>query len=163
MAQGAHHPTPIHIRKARVADIPFIRSLKERFVAVGSPLWRDLQKMQVFHDNSIEEACAAIVVPDALVLLAEEEQGTLLGFLHAQPATDFFTGDPQGYVSALAVVAEAEGMGIGSLLMEQAEHWARAQGYHILTLETFGENTRARAFYQHLGYKEETVKLIKEL
>ncbi len=37
------------------------------------------------------------------------------------------------------------------------------QGYRILALDVFAFNTSAHAFYQRLGYVEETVKLIKEL
>jgi GNAT superfamily N-acetyltransferase len=48
-------------------------------------------------------------------------------------------------------------------LMERAEAWARIRGFRILALDVFALNTHAHSFYQHLGYVEETLKLIKEL
>ncbi len=76
---------------------------------------------------------------------------------------DFFTHEPQGYIADLAVSDNVEGKGIGRILMERAEAWARAQGYRILALDVFAMNTHARSFYQRLSYVEETLKLIKEL
>lgn len=153
----------VHIRQANADDIPFIRSLSERFASVGTPTWRDPAKMQQFHQHSVDEASSAIGLPGSLVLVAEDRDGTRLGFIYTIGTTDFFTHEPQGYIADLAVSAQGEGKGIGRMLMEHAETWAREQGYHIVALDVFAFNTHARSFYHHLGYVEETVKLIKEL
>jgi ribosomal protein S18 acetylase RimI-like enzyme len=152
----------LHIRPATMDDLPFIRSLAERFARVGTPAWRDPVQMWDFHRQSAEEVGYAINTHD-LVLIAEDAQNSRLGFIHATHATDFFTQEPQGYVADLAVSVQAEGKGVGGKLMEQAEEWARAQGYRILTLDVFSSNTHARSFYAHRGYAEETVKMVKEL
>jgi len=154
--------TPVHVRRATMDDMPFIRSLAERFARFGTPAWRDSALMWKHHQLSVEEVGESIDTSD-LVLLAEDMQGTRLGFICATHATDFFTQEPQGYVSDLAVIAQAEGKGVGRKLLEQAEEWARTQGYRILTLDVFAANALARAFYTHLGYAEETVKMVKEL
>jgi ribosomal protein S18 acetylase RimI-like enzyme len=152
----------VHIRRARVDDMPFIRSLAERFARFGSPAWRDRALMWKYHQQSVEDVGQSIDTDD-LVLLAEDAQGTRLGFIWATHATDFFTQEPQGYVSDLAVSSQAEGKGVGRKLLEQAEEWARTRGYRILALDVFAANTLARAIYTHLGYAEETVKMVKEL
>ena len=46
-------------------------------------------------------------------------------------------------------------------LLAAGEDWAREQGFGHLALETFGDNVHARAFYRHLGFAEETLKLVK--
>lgn len=151
------------LRRANADDSSFIRSLSERFARVGTPGWRDPAKMEQFHQRSGEEVCAAMGDPASLVLVAQARDGTRLGFLYVIPGTDFFTNEPQGYIADVAVSAEAEGRGIGRKLMEQAEVWAREQGFRLLALDVFALNSHARAFYQRLGYVEETLKLVKEL
>jgi ribosomal protein S18 acetylase RimI-like enzyme len=153
----------IGIRQASTDDIPFICSLAERFARVGTPAWRDPTQMWQFHQRGVEEASVAINTPDSLVLLAEDRNGTRLGFIYVTHTLDFFTHEPQGYIADLAVSEQAEGKGVGRKLMESAEAWASTQGYRILALDVFAFNTSARSFYKHLGYVEETVKLIKEL
>jgi GNAT superfamily N-acetyltransferase len=56
-----------------------------------------------------------------------------------------------------------EGHGVGQALVAACEQWAREQGYPFLVLATGAANTRARGFYQHLGFLEEDVKLVKQL
>jgi GNAT superfamily N-acetyltransferase len=153
----------VHIRIANADDIPFIQSLSERFASVGTPTWRDPTKMQQFHQHTITEASSAIALPGSLVLIAETRDGTCLGFIYATQSTDFFTNEPQAYIADLGLTDQGEGKGIGRKLMEHAETWAREQGYRIIALDVFAFNTHARSFYHHLGYVEETVKLIKEL
>ncbi len=57
----------------------------------------------------------------------------------------------------------AEGRSAGRALISAAEEWVRVHNYSIIVLETGAANDRARAFYQRLGYQEESVKLIKVL
>jgi GNAT superfamily N-acetyltransferase len=143
-------------------DIPFLRSLTARVAQVRTPPLRDPAQMWESHQHSIKEAITEAQV-DSLVLVAEDTQGTRLGFIYLTRSEDFFTHEPQGYIADLAVSDDAAGKGVGRILMERAEAWARAQGYRILALDVFAMNTNARSFYQHLGYVEETLKLIKEL
>jgi GNAT superfamily N-acetyltransferase len=152
----------IHIREMTTDDIPFLRSLTARVAQVGTPPWRDPAQMWEFHQQSIVEAITDTQA-DSPVLVAEDAQGARLGFIHPMRSEDFFTHEPQGYIADFAVSDKAEGKGVGRMLMERAEAWTRAQGYRILALNVFAMNTHARSFYQHLGYVEETLMLIKEL
>jgi ribosomal protein S18 acetylase RimI-like enzyme len=63
----------------------------------------------------------------------------------------------------LVVREEAEGCGVGRALVEACAHWARQQGYALLVLQTGVTNTRARAFYERLGFLEEDIRLTKPL
>jgi ribosomal protein S18 acetylase RimI-like enzyme len=74
-----------------------------------------------------------------------------------------FTGEVDAYVGELVVDAGHERRGIGTLLLDVAEEWARGRGLRHLTLETGAANGPARAFYARSGYREEDVRLTKEL
>lgn len=101
--------------------------------------------------------------PDAAVLVAEDDRGSSLGFVHVHAATDFFTGETHGHVSDIVVAPGAEGRGVGRTLMASAETWSRDRGHRLLTLNVFGENSRARRLYENLGYSADTTKLVKIL
>jgi GNAT superfamily N-acetyltransferase len=111
---------------------------------------------------SIDEALSGARA-DAVVFVAVSVAGEPLGFIHLHGASDFFTGEPHGHVSDIVVASAAEGRGVGQALMAAAEDWARQLGYRLLSLHVFAGNTRARSFYERLGYGPDIVKLIKPL
>ena len=47
--------------------------------------------------------------------------------------------------------------------MAAAEDWSLAQGHRLLALNVFGDNHRARALYERLGYGPDTTKMVKVL
>jgi len=75
----------------------------------------------------------------------------------------YFTGERHGHVSIIAVSEAGEGKGVGSTLMRAAEEWARSSGCGRLTLNVFEANGRARAVYERLGYRVETLRYVKVL
>jgi GNAT superfamily N-acetyltransferase len=97
-----------------------------------------------------------------MVFIAENEQGKQLGFASVSHSTHF-TGEKQAYIGELVVDETVEASGVGSALINACEEWAVSHGYKHLVLETGAANTRARGFYQHLGFLEEDVKLVKQL
>jgi ribosomal protein S18 acetylase RimI-like enzyme len=151
------------LRPATPDDVAFIRALAPRFADGGYPPWRDRAQLGAFSRAGLAAAIGAIGQPDQLTLIATGDDDTPLGFIHAFSEHSGLTGEEQGYISMLAVTAEAAGRGIGRALMAAAEGWARDRGYRLLTLETFGDNHAARAFYARLGYREESLKLAREL
>lgn len=152
----------IRTRPMQPEDRDFLLALAERLAAMGMPEWRDPGAMRAFH-RRYAEAMLSGKGPGELLLVAEDEAGTPLGVVHVTGEESGLTGEAQGYLATLAVTEEAEGQGVGRALMAAAEEWARERGYRLLALEVFAANQRARAFYQRLGYQEETLKLVKEL
>lgn len=47
--------------------------------------------------------------------------------------------------------------------MAGVEDWARDMGFRLLGLDVSGNNRRARAFCQRLGYQEDSLRLTKPL
>ena len=74
-----------------------------------------------------------------------------------------FTGEVDAYVGELVVDVDHERRGVGTLLLNAVEEWARRRGLRHLTLETGAGNAPARAFYARSGYREEDVRLTKGL
>ncbi len=76
---------------------------------------------------------------------------------------DLFTEEEHGHVSIVAVAGHAEGRGVAGALMRAAEAWARRSGYGRLTLTVFEGTRHARAVYEKLGYRPETLRYVKIL
>jgi ribosomal protein S18 acetylase RimI-like enzyme len=101
--------------------------------------------------------------PGTAIFIAEDVSGVALGFIHLQTGTDYYNREEHGHIADIIVAPEGEGRGIGRVLMEKGEEWARAQGYRWLTLSVFAQNLRAREVYKRLGYGEDIMKYVKEL
>ncbi|MGW1992207.1 GNAT family N-acetyltransferase [Embleya sp. NPDC001921] len=86
-----------------------------------------------------------LVHADNRVAEADGEVVALLGLLDAE-----IEGGAGGEIGGLFVAPEAQGTGVGRLLVE---HAAALRG--ALTLEVYEKNTRARGFYARLGFAEE--------
>lgn len=155
-------PAPFHIRPVRVEDRDFLVGLARRFVEFGLPPWRDAAQVTRALEAQMERLSRAVPEGHSF-LLAESAEGAPLGFIYLEVLTDFFTGQPHGHVSDIAVADGADGRGVGRALMAAGEAWARERGYDRLTLTVFARNARARAFYAHLGFGEETLRLVKPL
>lgn len=152
---------PINIRKALKTDHDFILSL--------SPDLANVAKLSWHSDNTIKQMQEKYILemlnhaPEPNITLMAEQDGTPLGFIHACNHQDDISNETCGTVTLLAVSPNAQKMGVGQLLMSSAEEWAKNQGYRLLHLEVFANNTNAQHFYQHLGFKAEMLHMIKEL
>jgi ribosomal protein S18 acetylase RimI-like enzyme len=153
----------IELRPAEPGDVPFITGLAGRLADVSRLPWVPHQSIDRFAASGCQQAAAAIGQQAHTVLIATDGAGEQLGFVHACLDRSAFTGEAVGYVSEVAVTADAAGSGAGRRLMMAAENWARQQGCALMTLEVFASNTIARAIYERLGYREQTLKLAKQL
>ena len=152
----------IQIRPASIRDQAFIISLLPRLEEFGPPSWRDASQMlatdiQVLNDTLINTP------PGTVIFIAEDDQGVALGFIHLQTGKDYYYQETHGHIANIIVAPEGEGRGIGRVLIEKGEEWARLQGFRWLTLSVFAQNLRAREVYQRLGYGEDIMKYVKEL
>jgi ribosomal protein S18 acetylase RimI-like enzyme len=154
--------TEVVIRQAGEGDNEFILSLVSRLAECELPPWRTPQEVEAGTRRWMEEALRSPSAT-ACILVAESSGGDLLGFVFVHEQLDFFTREPVGHISDLAVAKHAEGTGAGSLLMDAAERWARANGYGSIDLNVFAGNDRARRMYDRLGYGVETVRYVKVL
>jgi len=155
-------PTRVRIRQARPADREWILRQAPRLHEFGPPPFRPVPAM---NDAVTRDIARTIDVPgaDRIVFLAEDDAGDPLGFAHVVTTHDFFTGEPHGHLSDLVVDREGEGRGVGRALITAAEAWSRERRHRLFSLNVFEHNTRARTLYERLGYRMDTIKMMKEL
>ena len=146
---------------ASSADFEFMLALTPRLAAGIEPRSHSLAEITAFQDRFTREMLEGATT-DSLTLLAlvEDERA---GFVHVVRSKDEITGEDCAYVALLAVVAEAEGQGLAARLMAEAEAWAVAKGFARLSLEVFESNVRARGFYDRLGFRADTIRMVKRI
>lgn len=148
------------VRPAIDTDLDFLLNLGQR-LTIGTAAWLDgaamLKTMQGYLRTDL-----AKMGPDQTVFIAQTRDGQPVGAITVARSQNF-TGEAQAYIGELAVIAEVEGQGVGSVLLEAAEVWAREHRLAILVLDTGAANHHARAFYERRGYAEESVRLVKVL
>ena len=154
--------TEARIRSATHADLSAVHALIERLADFELPPGRTAREI-ARADHPILIAQLQNPSDAVLFLFAEDDTGTPLGTIFANTVRDYFTGQPVAYVEVLAVSEGAAGRGLARELMERVEAWARARGSVRVDLNVFSANRRARGFYEHLGYREETVRYVKDL
>jgi ribosomal protein S18 acetylase RimI-like enzyme len=150
----------VDVRPFRAADREACLALAGRLTE-GVAAWRDPDAVLSAVRGWVAAAVEAVDEPSQAMFLAERS-GRVVGLV-AVAERVHFSGEVDAYVGELAVAADAEGQGVGRALMEAAEAWARSRGRAHITLETGAANTRAREFYQRLGYLTEDVRLTKAL
>ncbi|MDQ3693214.1 MAG: GNAT family N-acetyltransferase [Chloroflexota bacterium] len=150
----------ISIRTAREEDRAALLGLAPR-LAIGIAPWRGVAGMEVAARGWIAAALDGIG-PDQAVFVAEDADGVIHGFAGVARQVAF-TGEPQAYLGELAVAEASEGAGVGRMLVEAVEAWARARGLGLIVLDTGAGNHRARQFYARNGFVDEGVKLTKVL
>lgn len=152
----------IRVRAGGAADRDFVIETARRFAAFGPPAWRTAAEVVAGEVRCLDEYFDGRMNGCALIV-AEEGHGSRLGFAFLEPHVDYFSGDRHGHIGMIAVTEAAEGTGAGTALMAAAEGWARDNGYRTLTLNVFEGNTRARRFYERLGYQVEIVRYTKQM
>ena len=82
---------------------------------------------------------------------AEAPDGLVVGWLHVH-AHHVVERDPRAEVGGLVVDENFRGSGVGRLLMQRAEDWAREKGYREVVLRSNVIREHAHTFYESLGY-----------
>ncbi len=96
-----------------------------------------------------------------------EADGELVGHVHVivreTPPLPIFKPRRFANIDEIVVKAAYRGQGVGHLLMEQAETWAKAQGAIAIELGVYEFNQAAQEFYRSLGYSTFHRRMGKEL
>jgi len=153
----------VTIRKAVPADADFIKKHAYRLLDFNLPSWRhDKEEMTKADIHHITNALMS-GNPDDCVFIAVEQEDVPLGFMHLAMQTDYYTGELHAHITDIVVITEAEGKGIGKLLLAKADEWANEHKSSWITLNVFEDNRHARAVYEKAGYHAEWIKYLKPL
>ena len=100
----------------------------------------------------------------SVVTVAERSGGEIVGWIIVSEICSMEL-DPHAEVKGLVVAEGARSGGVGALLMEAGEAWARARGLREMVLRRNVIRDRAHAFYKRIGYEEQKrqVKLRRRL
>ncbi len=133
-------PPGIRVRRATRADIP---QLPELCGQLGYPSSEEEVRARF---SGIEAA------PDHGLFIAETADGRLAGFL-VMFVIRTIESEPRTEVGGLVVDGAHRSHGVGKLLMERAEIWAREHGCAVVSLRSNVIRDRAHKFYEGLGYE----------
>ncbi len=93
---------------------------------------------------------ARMALPEVRVTLAEK-QGRCVGVM----ITTAEPGEDRLAVNSLYVLPEAQGTGVGTRLLGEADARARREGLHSLWLGVMKQNVRSVAWYRRAGFRFE--------
>ena len=145
-----HSPFGTDLRSAMIADADDVARLLSE---LGYPCEID----------DAVERIDAIAGNDRQALVLARRDGAVCGLI----ALDFMYYLPLGTitcrVTALVVTPTAQGLGIGRQLLKEAERRARGGGASRIELTSGSQRTEAHAFYRACGYKDSSVRFVKQL
>ncbi|MET9318052.1 GNAT family N-acetyltransferase [Kribbella sp. NPDC003505] len=98
-------------------------------------------------------------VPNTLFLVAEDADGTVVGYLLGSTHLTFLANGRVAWVEELMVDETVRQSGVGRRLMEHAEQGAKSAGAAYVALAS----RRAGPFYLALGYEDSAVFYKKPL
>lgn len=139
------------IRPAKSEDYDAVMRLYNGFVA---------EDRYSKHDN---DSFRKVLASPSSRLFVADDDGKLIGF--AAVSTRFIVRYPRpiAELDELFVDPEARAHGVGSLLMEAVEAFAREQHCYRLYIESAYEHKIGHSFYEHLGYKNNGYHFLKNL
>src|SRR4029077_20052898 len=154
----------IHSTRKRIAIMHGAHNFRIRTANPSDGLPLATLRTRLWPESSFDEHArelAAILdgraqhVLPLIIFVAEETNGTLVGFLEAglrSCADGCDVSRPVGYVEGWFVEEHRRGQGIGSQLLRAAEEWARAQSCREMASDADIENQLSHRVHEASGF-----------
>jgi GNAT superfamily N-acetyltransferase len=113
-------------------------------------------------EKSVRKNLKSLAKTGEIPLVATLEK-RIIGMCGVGRRTVIHRPAPLGRITALVVAEEAQGKGIGRMLVEAAEDWLRKEGCKLIEITSNDRRTAAHAFYRHLGYERTSIRFAKKL
>ena len=152
------------IRPARLCDIPRVLELLRQVNNVHHDIRPDLFRKD--RTKYEAEALAELLQREDVSIFVAADAATVYGYLFS------FAREPEGpnlvphktlYIDDLCVDANARGQGVGRLLLEHAEAYARSIGCRDITLNVWQGNDSALRFYENNGFTPRSCTMQRNL
>ncbi len=133
------HQSKITVRLAAPGDAEGIARLSAQLGYASSPqeVQRRLGRIEGGPNNAAYVAVGA--------------DGQIIGWVHVH-TSHLLESDPEAEIGGLVVDEACRGSGVGNLLMQRAEQWARERGLGSVYLRSNIIRKEAHEFYKRLGY-----------
>lgn len=145
------------IRKAKLADAARLSEIAEATFRDTFGSMNTAGHMQLHCDaNYAESIQAAEISNPAMVTLASEENGALIGYAQIRwgTAPSCVSANSSGEIQRLYVVKAWHGKGVAQKLMHACISELRKHGSDVAWLGVWERNPRAIAFYNKFGFVE---------
>ncbi len=130
----------MRIRPARPDDAPALARL---YIQLGYPKGNEAEVLP--------ERLARIRALGDELIVAEQEDGTVVGLAGLHLVHVMHYPKPLGYITSFVTDQSVRRQGVGRKLLEAATEWARAKGCYRLSLTSAEHRSDAHAFYPASG------------
>jgi GNAT superfamily N-acetyltransferase len=137
------------VRDARPADSP-------RLVALIRELGHDID------EKHVRKNLTALKKNGETPLVATLG-GEVVGLCGVHRTITIHRDAPLGRITILIVTEQAQGHGIGRMLVDAAEEWMRERGCKLVEVTSNDRRAAAHAFYRHLGFERTSLRFFKTL
>jgi len=140
----------ITIRKLMPADVPAAQDITLRsWLATYSRFIPKADLRSYFDEHySSQSLTAFFSAPDNSGFIAEAH-GAAAGYCR----THFDRQEERFYIPSLYILTEHQDTGLGTLLLERAEVFAKTYGVHEVWLGVMVKNTEALVWYRNKGFQ----------
>ena len=147
------------VRLATPEDVPSLVALFQELDRMQAD-WRVFTPRPGFYDEVGVKYQEAMNTPDAVVLVAEDDESEVVGMAYGEVhAPSRFSDERAFEISGVVVRAGYRGRGVGHELVAEAARFAGQRGIEWVELKTFAPNQGAMAFWEGLGFTPRVVQL----
>jgi GNAT superfamily N-acetyltransferase len=149
----------VRVRLGTPEDVPALVALFQELDRLQSD-WRVFTPRPGFYDQVGAKYREAMDTEEAVVLVAEDEDGEIVGMAYGevhQPSR--FSDERALEISGVVVRVGYRGRGVGRELVANAAGFAHEHGVEWIELKTFAPNRGAAAFWEDLGFTPRVVQL----
>lgn len=97
-----------------------------------------------------------------------EDGENIIGVIEAEIVENLYDKDVfreanVGYINSLFIDEQHRGRGVGKTLINEAIKWIKSRGVNLCALSVVSKNISAIETYKRLGFKEERIRMYKEI
>lgn len=135
----------MHIREAKITDAAAICCISSKDLGYECK------------ESFVKERMEKLEANREVVFVAELE-GAVAGYVHAEVYSLLYW-EPMVNILGLAVSSDYRRQGVGKILMQQVEEWAKEKGIKEIRLNSGGARKEAHEFYRAIGFDDEKVQV----